>query len=124
MLAEVTRQEAPATGAGGDIDAPAIRSNPSCLDALTLRSARVMLNCTEVIGRHRNGCTGYTKVCNHARGDGRRIAQPSRCRDRSVMPIYRVFPGAPGGDPKERPYGPPGKQNSCDGKREDRDRIV
>ena len=64
MLAEVTRQEAPANGAGGDIDAPAIRSNPSCLDAPTLRSARASLNCTEVIGRHRNGCTGYTKVCD------------------------------------------------------------
>jgi hypothetical protein len=38
--------------------------NPSCLDALTLRSARAMLNCTEVISRHRNGCTGYTKVCD------------------------------------------------------------
>jgi hypothetical protein len=119
MLAEVTRQEAPATGAGGDIDAPAIRSNPSCLDALTLRSARAMLNCTEVIGRHRNGCTGYTKVCEPARGDALHDCAAVTLCGRSIMPIYPVFPGAPDGDPKERPYGPPGKQNSFDGKQED-----
>ena len=36
--------------------------NTSCLDVTTLRSARAMLNCTEVSSRHRNGWTGYTKV--------------------------------------------------------------
>ncbi|WP_156438826.1 hypothetical protein [Bradyrhizobium valentinum] len=94
MLAEVTRQEAPATGAGGDIDAPAIRSRPSCLDAPTLRSAHAMLNCTEVNDQHRNGCTGYTKVCEPARGDGHVIAVTlSRRIDHADLPgLFRVPP--------------------------------
>jgi hypothetical protein len=99
MLAEVTRQEAPATGAGGNVDAPAIWSKPSCLDALTLRSGPAMLNCTEVIGQHRNGCTGYTKVCEPRRGGGRRIAQRSRGHGPSCRSTR--FPGASVETPKK-----------------------
>jgi hypothetical protein len=44
---------------------------PNASIAVTISCMLATLNCTEVDGRHRNGWTGYTKVYEPARGDGR-----------------------------------------------------
>jgi hypothetical protein len=54
---------------------------------VTVRCARTMRNCTDVNGRHRNGWTGYTKVYEPARGDGR------FGRAMSIEPgLFRIYP--------------------------------